>query len=220
MKVSKQGSTLAGIMDAFSISVSLGLQHGVPLSTYVRKYANMRLSRPASPTTRICGSPPASSTTSSAGWPWTTCRSRSVPSSASSPRRSGCSRRCRASRTGPRRPPASWRPGRPESSSAVVDSVAPTRRGGTGHPPTARWPGPSSVTRPYCYQCGNAMQRAGSCYVCSAAGRPAARQPERRASSAVSPSLTGSGWRSTTAIRQLGTCATASSGRGWRETVR
>ena len=42
MKVSKQGSTLAGIMDAFSISVSLGLQHGVPLATYVRKYANMR----------------------------------------------------------------------------------------------------------------------------------------------------------------------------------
>ncbi len=42
MKVSKQGSTLAGIMDAFSISVSLGLQHGVPLSTYVRKYTNMR----------------------------------------------------------------------------------------------------------------------------------------------------------------------------------
>ncbi len=42
MKVSKQGSTLAGIMDAFSISVSLGLQHGVPLSTYVKKYTNMR----------------------------------------------------------------------------------------------------------------------------------------------------------------------------------
>jgi ribonucleoside-diphosphate reductase alpha chain len=42
MKVSKQGSTLAGIMDAFSIAVSLGLQHGVPLSTYVRKYTNMR----------------------------------------------------------------------------------------------------------------------------------------------------------------------------------
>ena len=38
IKVSKQGSTLAGIMDAFSISISLGLQHGVPLATYVRKY--------------------------------------------------------------------------------------------------------------------------------------------------------------------------------------
>ena len=29
-------------MDAFSISISLGLQHGVPLATYVRKYVNMK----------------------------------------------------------------------------------------------------------------------------------------------------------------------------------
>ena len=41
-KVSKQGSTLAGVMDAFSIAISLGLQHGVPLETYVRKFTNMR----------------------------------------------------------------------------------------------------------------------------------------------------------------------------------
>ena len=31
LKVAKQGSTLAGIMDAFAISVSHGLQYGVPL---------------------------------------------------------------------------------------------------------------------------------------------------------------------------------------------
>ncbi|HVB07150.1 MAG TPA: vitamin B12-dependent ribonucleotide reductase [Acidimicrobiales bacterium] len=42
MKVSKQGSTLSGVMDAFAISVSLGLQHGVPLKTFVNKYTNMR----------------------------------------------------------------------------------------------------------------------------------------------------------------------------------
>jgi ribonucleoside-diphosphate reductase alpha chain len=42
MKVSKQGSTLSGVMDAFAIAVSLGLQHGVPLATFVRKYTNMR----------------------------------------------------------------------------------------------------------------------------------------------------------------------------------
>src|SRR5205085_2809661 len=42
LKASKQGSTLAGILDAFSISISLGLQHGVPLRTYVQKYTNMR----------------------------------------------------------------------------------------------------------------------------------------------------------------------------------
>ena len=42
MKVSKQGSTLAGIMDAFSISVSSGCSTVCRLSTYVRKYTSMR----------------------------------------------------------------------------------------------------------------------------------------------------------------------------------
>jgi ribonucleoside-diphosphate reductase alpha chain len=40
--MSKQGSTLAGMMDAFSIAVSVGLQYGVPLETYVSKFTNMR----------------------------------------------------------------------------------------------------------------------------------------------------------------------------------
>ncbi|MEU7638190.1 MULTISPECIES: vitamin B12-dependent ribonucleotide reductase [unclassified Streptomyces] len=42
LKMSKQGSTLAGMMDAFSIAVSVGLQYGVPLETYVSKFVNMR----------------------------------------------------------------------------------------------------------------------------------------------------------------------------------
>ncbi|MBD0674071.1 vitamin B12-dependent ribonucleotide reductase [Streptomyces sp. CBMA156] len=42
LKMSKQGSTLAGMMDAFSIAVSVGLQYGVPLETYVAKFTNMR----------------------------------------------------------------------------------------------------------------------------------------------------------------------------------
>ena len=41
-KVSKQGSTLAGVMDAFAISLSLGLQYGVPLEAYAQKFINMR----------------------------------------------------------------------------------------------------------------------------------------------------------------------------------
>ena len=36
VSVSKQGSTLSGLMDAFAISVSHGLQYGVPLKAYVR----------------------------------------------------------------------------------------------------------------------------------------------------------------------------------------
>ncbi len=42
LKLGKQGSTLAGVMDAFSIAVSIALQHGVPLETYVSKFVNMR----------------------------------------------------------------------------------------------------------------------------------------------------------------------------------
>ena len=42
LRVSKQGSTLAGIMDAFAISVSHGLQYGVPLKAFVEAFTNMR----------------------------------------------------------------------------------------------------------------------------------------------------------------------------------
>ncbi len=42
LKLGKQGSTLAGVMDAFSIAVSIGLQYGVPLETYVSKFTNLR----------------------------------------------------------------------------------------------------------------------------------------------------------------------------------
>ncbi|MER3453001.1 MAG: vitamin B12-dependent ribonucleotide reductase [Acidimicrobiia bacterium] len=42
LRVAKQGSTLAGIMDAFAISVSHGLQYGVPLRAFVDMFVNMR----------------------------------------------------------------------------------------------------------------------------------------------------------------------------------
>ena len=42
LKLGKQGSTLAGVMDAFSIAISIALQYGVPLEAYVTKFTNMR----------------------------------------------------------------------------------------------------------------------------------------------------------------------------------
>ena len=42
IKLGKQGSTLAGVMDAFSIAVSVGLQYGIPLESYVAKFTNLR----------------------------------------------------------------------------------------------------------------------------------------------------------------------------------
>ncbi|MDZ7673794.1 MAG: hypothetical protein U5K30_01795 [Acidimicrobiales bacterium] len=86
MNVSKQGSTLSGIMDAFAISISYGLQYGVPLRAFVEAFTNMRF-EPAGmtddPDIRFASS--LDRTTSSAAWRSTTSPTRSGPSSASSP---------------------------------------------------------------------------------------------------------------------------------------
>ena len=42
LTVSKQGSTLSGIMDAFAKSISYGLQYGVPLRAFVEAFTSMR----------------------------------------------------------------------------------------------------------------------------------------------------------------------------------
>jgi ribonucleoside-diphosphate reductase alpha chain len=156
IRVSKQGSTLAGIMDAFSISISLGLQHGVPLSTYVRKYSNMKF-EPAGMTDdaqlRI-----ASSLVDYIF------------------RRLALDYLSREERedlgvlsTGERAQPTL--PGVEEQATVSVgieSSLAPREA------PVATRATPSVRTEPrdapYCYSCGNVMQRAGSCYVCGSCG--------------------------------------------------
>ena len=47
--IAKEGTTLAGLMNSFMISVSLGLQYGVPLDVYVSKFSHMRF-EPSGPT--------------------------------------------------------------------------------------------------------------------------------------------------------------------------
>src|SRR5437899_9839634 len=47
--IAKEGTSLAGLMNSFMISVSLGLQYGVPLEVYVSKFAHMRF-EPSGPT--------------------------------------------------------------------------------------------------------------------------------------------------------------------------
>ncbi len=42
LTVSKQGSTMAGIMDGFAKAISYGLQHGVPLRAFIEAFTNMR----------------------------------------------------------------------------------------------------------------------------------------------------------------------------------
>jgi ribonucleoside-diphosphate reductase alpha chain len=167
MKVSKQGSTLAGIMDAFAISVSLGLQHGVPLSTYVRKYTNMRF-EPAGMT----DDPDLRIATSLVDYIFRRLAVDYLPFAERE--------ELGILTTGERIQPTL--PGVEEvatSSFGVDDSIAPLT------PPVSAPPDETDAVvdvrpvglgrtetkdAPYCYQCGNAMQRAGSCYVCTSCG--------------------------------------------------
>lgn len=176
MKVSKQGSTLAGIMDAFSISVSLGLQHGVPLSTYVRKYANMRF-EPAG----ITDDPDLRIATSLVDYIFRRLAVDYLPLE----ERAELGILSTAERMQP------TLPGVEETatpSSGIVESVdpitatvidasapsAPERVAPAAQAAPAPSDGPLARAEqrdaPYCYQCGNAMQRAGSCYVCASCG--------------------------------------------------
>lgn len=42
VRMAKQGSTLAGLLDAFALSISIALQHGVPLQLLTEKYIRTR----------------------------------------------------------------------------------------------------------------------------------------------------------------------------------
>ena len=157
IKVSKQGSTLAGIMDAFSISISLGLQHGVPLATYVRKFANMKF-EPSGMTDdadlRIA--------TSLVDYIF---RRLALDYLSQSEREE-----LGVLSTGERLQPTL--PEIDEQTTPTIGLSAPPTLLEMGERSRATTPISRSEQRdaPMCYQCGNAMQRAGSCYVCSSCG--------------------------------------------------
>jgi ribonucleoside-diphosphate reductase alpha chain len=170
IKVSKQGSTLAGIMDAFSISISLGLQHQVPLTTFVGKYANMKF-EPAG----ITDDAELRIASSLVDYIFR----RMALDYLSVEERTNLGVLSSAERTQP------TLPGVEEQATQSVGLVDDLVHGG---PAVAEVPGltTSAVSHsapadrplaraeqrdaPFCYNCGNHMQRAGSCYVCGSCG--------------------------------------------------
>ena len=154
MKVSKQGSTLAGIMDAFSISVSLGLQHGVPLSTYVKKYTNMRF-EPAGMT----DDPDLRIASSLVDYIFR----RLAVDYLSTEERIELGIQTVEERT---------QPVLFSGDDGSTDYVHIDQKNSDLVQPGELNLISSAASKdaPYCYQCGNSMQRAGSCYVCSSCG--------------------------------------------------
>jgi ribonucleoside-diphosphate reductase alpha chain len=172
MKVSKQGSTLAGIMDAFSISVSLGLQHGVPLATYVRKYTSMRF-EPAG----ITDDPDLRIATSLVDYIFRRLAVDYLPLG----EREDLGVLSTSERMQPTLPGVeeAATPEQDLVEDAGVSSVPPSgldERTSTMSRTTSSTPSGSANARaeqrdaPLCYQCGMVMQRAGSCYLCTSCG--------------------------------------------------
>jgi len=54
LKADRQGTTISGLLDALSISLSIGLQHGVPLEQYTSKFRNMRFAPKGATPTLAC----------------------------------------------------------------------------------------------------------------------------------------------------------------------
>jgi ribonucleoside-diphosphate reductase alpha chain len=190
LKVSKQGSTLAGIMDAFSVSVSYGLQYGVPLRNYVEAFTNTRF-EPAGITDdadlriatslldyifrRLAVNYLSYEERAELGILTTGERTQ--------PTLPGVEETVVQTRQGqdvPADPPSidSSSPTLFDTSSAPREPSLLERAGVTDaekpradrQSPAIRPPVVASSDAPYCMQCGVQMQRAGSCHACPSCG--------------------------------------------------
>ena len=161
VRVSKQGSTLAGIMDAFAIAISHGLQYGVPLDAYVRAFVGMRF-EPAGMT----DDPDLRIASSLIDYLFR----RMAVEYLSPSHRADLNIFTTDERLQPTLPGV-------EEASVVTSQGVDVQ----SDPPSAvdsvrRRPEPAVVLRgpaadaPLCMQCGIQMNRAGSCFACSSCG--------------------------------------------------
>ncbi|HEX6074473.1 MAG TPA: vitamin B12-dependent ribonucleotide reductase [Micromonosporaceae bacterium] len=179
LKMSKQGSTLAGVMDAFSVAVSIALQYGVPLETYVSKFVNMRF-EPAGMT----DDPDIRMATSVMDYIFRRLALDYLPyeQRADLGILTAAERAAQArgedpaavrgnddpldlaglAASAPIEAPKAARPETPAAS--VVASAARTPEGPVMFTPN------TSADAPLCFTCGTKMRPAGSCYVCEGCG--------------------------------------------------
>ncbi len=156
LKTSKQGSTLAGIMDAFSIAISIGLQYGVPLEAYVAKFINMKF-EPSGMT----NDPDIRFATSLVDYVFRRLALDHLPAH----KRDALGirsveERKRIAAEGP-----AQMEGTVEATEGPVESTTGPRPVEMGARAEAQ-----AADAPLCYACGSKMQPAGSCYVCPSCG--------------------------------------------------
>ncbi|HEX6597429.1 MAG TPA: LAGLIDADG family homing endonuclease, partial [Acidimicrobiales bacterium] len=163
LRVAKQGSTLAGIMDAFAISVSHGLQYGVPLKAFIDMYTNMRF-EPAGMT----DDPDIRFASSLVDYIFRRLAVEYLPVE----ERAELGILTVGERMQPTLPGVEESATPSTTGSDILPDPAPAAALAppAPAPAVAAPPQPAVSDAPYCYQCGMVMQRAGACFVCSSCG--------------------------------------------------
>ncbi len=175
IRVSKQGSTLAGIMDAFAISVSHGLQYGVPLRAFVHAFVGMRF-EPAG----ITDDPEVRIANSLIDYLFRRLALEYLPYEERLDLGIlGTSERLQPTLPGVEEHATPTALGLDLSPSTAAATPAPTAEIGPSEPVVPvhlEAPAPEepslgvAADAPLCMQCGIQMTRAGSCYVCGECG--------------------------------------------------
>jgi ribonucleoside-diphosphate reductase alpha chain len=161
LKTSKQGSTLAGIMDAFSIAISIGLQYGVPLEAYVDKFINMKF-EPSGMT----NDPDIRFASSLVDYVFRRLALDYLPKEGREERgiRTIEERKELAANGNGHGTELPAPPPEPEPREAAEKAPRPAPI------EVAEKPMTQAADAPLCYSCGSKMQPAGSCYVCPSCG--------------------------------------------------
>jgi ribonucleoside-diphosphate reductase alpha chain len=188
--IGKEGSTLRGMMNAFATSISIGLQYGVPLETFVRKFSYMRFDPEG-----ITGNPEIPFAKSMPDYimrwlasrfiddldeledlgiltPDVRARKEAQQALFTDETNGGSNGQTEGNGNGHANGASELKPAADEAEadeSAEGKSV-PAAKGLTDSPPVVPAKMQGNDLGPACEQCGGMMQRTGSCYTCSSCG--------------------------------------------------
>jgi len=172
--IGKEGSTMRGLLNAFATAISLGLQYGVPLETFVRKFSYMRFEPEG-----ITGNPEIPFAKSMPDYIMRWLASRFIEDTDTLEELGIMTQEVRAkkdaetSQLGLGIPTDTAGPangGNGHSGGNGNGEAVPAAAAFTDTPPVVPAKMHGLDLGPACEQCGGMMQRTGSCYTCSSCG--------------------------------------------------
>jgi ribonucleoside-diphosphate reductase alpha chain len=178
--IGKEGSTMRGLLNAFATAISIGLQYGVPLETFVRKFSYMRFEPEG-----ITGNPEIPFAKSMPDYIMRWVASRFVEDPETLEDLGILTPEVRARQEAQQTLPIEEGPvgnghSKPgngnghsngaEKAKATGGEAVPASAAFTDTPPVVPAKMSGLDLGPACEQCGGMMQRTGSCYTCSSCG--------------------------------------------------